>query len=521
MDRKPGEIIGERYKIIRPLGGGGFGKTYLAEDQQLSNRQCVVKQLKPQPHILKVLPWADLKARFDKEANCLANLGDHPQIPALLDKFEDNQEFYLVQQFIDGAELSKEILRGQPWSEENVIALLRDVLVILVFVHKQQVIHRDIKPDNLIRREVDGKLVLIDFGAIKEIGSLAVDTAGQVIAGQTLAINTPGYAPPEQKEGRPNCTSDLYALGVIAIRALTGAVATELQNPETGQLNWRGWRGAQVSRKLAEILDKMVHPDYNQRYQSATEILKDLQNLQPPGSPPVPPPPPSKPPVQRWHIFAILVIAGALLFVAPKLLSFFQAKALYDQGNELFNKGQYEDAIVVFDRALQIKSNYTEAKAKKGIALLSLKQPELALKVCQEAIDKDAPVPEASEAWNCKGLGLYNLKNYSDAITSYDEAIRLDPKYEAPWNNRCEARLLLKKYQQALEDCNQAIALKPDYPFALSNKGYSLLGLQQYQDAINAFREALKIKPGYPRAEAGLREAQKKLDSQKSNSQNP
>lgn len=513
MDRKPGEIIGERYKIIRPLGGGGFGKTYLAKDQQLSNRQCVVKQFKPLPNILRVVPLENLKARFDKEADCLANLGDHPQIPALLDKFEENQEFYLVQQFIDGAELSKEILRGQPWSEEKVIALLRDVLVILVFVHEQQVIHRDIKPDNLIRREVDGKLVLIDFGAIKEIGSLAVDTAGQVIAGQTLAINTPGYAPPEQKEGRPNCTSDLYALGVIAIRALTGAVATELQNPETGQVNWRG-RGAQVSQKLAKILDKMVHPDYNQRYQSARDVLNDLQKLQGSNGSRQR----GRQSVQRWHIFAILVIAGALLFVAVKLLSFFQAKALYAQGDELFNKGQYEDAIVVFERAIAIRSNYTEAKAKKGIALLNLKQPELALKVCQEAIDKDAPVPEA---WNCKGLVLYHQKKYRDALEAYDRAIQLDGKYEQPWNNKCEALLELKEYQQALEDCNQAILIKRDYLFALTNKGKALLSLQRYKDAIDALDEALKINNDYQPAQTLRQKAQQKLDSQKSNSQNP
>ena len=128
MDHNPEDIIRRRYKIIISLGGGGFGKTYLAEDQQLFNRQCVVKQLKPQPNILNALSGAALKARFDREADCLAKLGEHPQIPTLLDKFDENQEFYIVQKFIEGAGLKNEIIMGQPWSEEKVIALLRNVL---------------------------------------------------------------------------------------------------------------------------------------------------------------------------------------------------------------------------------------------------------------------------------------------------------------------------------------------------------------------------------------------------------
>ncbi|NMG09793.1 protein kinase [Brasilonema sp. UFV-L1] len=267
-----GSILKGRYRIIRQLGGGGFSRTYLAEDIDRLNTICVIKQLQicyGEPTIYQIA-----RRLFETEAQVLEQLGRHDQIPQLLAYFEQNQEFYLIQEFIDGEVLSREIILGKQMSESYVIFLLRDVLKILEFVHQQGVIHRDIKPSNLIRRKQDGKLVLIDFGAVKQISNQTLNSQGQTVA--SVSIGTPGYLPPEQVAGRPQFSSDIYALGILCIQALTGVPPYQLSDDcITGEISWCSQ--AQVSPQLARILDKMVYYDYRQRYQSATEVLQDLQ----------------------------------------------------------------------------------------------------------------------------------------------------------------------------------------------------------------------------------------------------
>lgn len=264
-----------RYKIVRNLGKGGFGETYLAEDRDLpGNPHCVVKRLKPQ--LTAPLALQVARRLFDTEAQVLYRLGNHDQIPRLLAHFEENQEFYLVQEFIDGNDLSKELTAGRQWSEEQVIAFLQDLLQILEFVHQQNVIHRDIKPANLIKRASDGKIVLIDFGAVKELSTLVANTEGQTIA--TVAIGTPGYMPSEQNSGNPKFSSDIYAVGTICIQAFTGISALLLpKDADTSEIIWHDL--VQVSPQLADILDKMVCYDFRQRYQSASEVLQALTSL--------------------------------------------------------------------------------------------------------------------------------------------------------------------------------------------------------------------------------------------------
>lgn len=164
-DNMIGQILDGRYHIVQMLGGGAFGQTFLAKDMKRPGYpSCVVKQLRyigNNPQGLQIA-----RRLFKKEAEALEKLGQHDQIPTLLADLEENQEFYLVQQFIPGHSLIMEIVPGQPWTEEQVINLLKEVLQILVFVHGQGVIHRDIKPANLMRRSGDGKIVLIDFGAV-------------------------------------------------------------------------------------------------------------------------------------------------------------------------------------------------------------------------------------------------------------------------------------------------------------------------------------------------------------------
>ncbi len=272
----PDQPLGGHYKIISELGVGGFGQTFLAEDLHLPDHPlCVVKQLKPQQSDPKTLEMA--RRLFDLEARVLYKLGNHDQIPRLLAHFEDNQEFYLAQELIEGEALNQELKEGQPWSETQLIPVLRDVLEVLAFVHEQDVIHRDIKPSNLIRRRQDGKIVLIDFGAVKQVSTQVVDY--QTGETRTISIGTQGYTPKEQLGGNPRFSSDLYAVGMVAIQALTTIHPRHLtEDPQTGEINWRH-HAPQVSPELAAFLDCMVRYDFRARYPTAAQALEALGSI--------------------------------------------------------------------------------------------------------------------------------------------------------------------------------------------------------------------------------------------------
>ena len=269
-----GKTLAGRYTIRKVLGSGGFGETYIAEDtQRPGNPDCVVKQLRPNTSNLKLFKLA--RRLFQKEAETLEKLGKHEQIPQLLAYFEEDQEFYLIQEFIPGDPLSSELSFGRQVPESSVVAILQELLAILEFVHSHHVIHRDIKPNNIIRRRSDHKLVLIDFGAVKEVSQLT-DTEGQT--SMTVGIGTQGYMPNEQCAGNPQFNSDLYAVGMIGIQALTGLSPNQITpDQNTGELAWS--HRSQVSHTLASVINKMVRADFRTRYQSATEALQALQNL--------------------------------------------------------------------------------------------------------------------------------------------------------------------------------------------------------------------------------------------------
>ena len=269
-----GKVIGGRYTIVNLLASGGFSETYIAEDNQRPSRPlCVVKQLKLANNNSTHLQLA--RRLFKLEAATLEKLGWHSQIPRLFAYFEE-EEFYLVQELIVGHPLKRELQPGKPILEPIVIQILQDLLQILEFVHSHDVIHRDIKPSNIIRRHSDGKLVLIDFGAVKEVTTQLLEHEGQT--GFTIGIGTQGYTPNEQYAGRVKFSSDIYAVGMIGIKALTGLDPHELQvDSKTGEFLWT--HKAQVSPYLAEILSKMVRYDFSQRYQSAAEARSALEEF--------------------------------------------------------------------------------------------------------------------------------------------------------------------------------------------------------------------------------------------------
>lgn len=273
-NRKPGHL-GGRYKIMDVLGAGGFGRTYLAEDtQRPGNPQCVIKHLKPARNDIRFLQVA--RRLFVTEAEILELLGKHDQIPQLLAYFEEQQEFYLVEEYIKGHHLGEELPVDKRLPESQAVELLKGVLEILAFIHEHRVIHRDIKPSNIIRRESDQRLCLIDFGAVKQIQPQWEPETENI----TVAIGTKGYAPPEQLVGQPRLSSDLYALGMIGIQALTGIAPHQLrQDQETGGVVWRNL--AAVGPELAEVIDRMVAYHFSDRFQTAADALQALKKLPP------------------------------------------------------------------------------------------------------------------------------------------------------------------------------------------------------------------------------------------------
>jgi serine/threonine-protein kinase len=285
-----GKLLGGRYQIVDILGTGGFGQTYVAQDiHRPGSPKCVVKHLKPASSNSSFLENA--RRLFQSEAQTLEKLGSHDQIPRLLAYFEENEEFYLVQDFIQGHPLSVALQADRRWSEGRVYHLLREVLGILEYVHSQGVIHRDIKPNNLIQRQEDNKLVLVDFGSVKQAWTQVVTAHGQTKTSfalgtpATIGIGTPGYMPTEQGRGRPRPNSDIYALGIIGIQALTGLSPMRFQEDlDTGEILWLH-TVAQVDSALAQLLSKMVRYHFKDRYQTATEVLQDLARINIPEEP--------------------------------------------------------------------------------------------------------------------------------------------------------------------------------------------------------------------------------------------
>jgi serine/threonine protein kinase, bacterial len=266
-------LLRDRYRVIQALGQGGFGATFLAIDESLPGQpNCVIKQLRPTataPHVLQMA-----RELFEREAQTLGRIGNHPQVPRLLDYFEANQEFYLVQEYVSGSTLQQEVKRSGPLTELSVKHFLSEILPVMEYIHSNRVIHRDIKPANMIRRAQDGKLVLIDFGAVKHQNAQS-DQASDQTALTAYAIGTPGFAPPEQMAMRPVPASDIYALGVTCIYLLTGKSPKDLDyDPATGELMWQKY--IHISDHFDGVLKKMLEVSVRHRYQSANEIFRAL-----------------------------------------------------------------------------------------------------------------------------------------------------------------------------------------------------------------------------------------------------
>ncbi len=273
------------YPISQQLGAGGFGTTYLATNTLMPSRPyCVVKQLIPtstDPQLQQLI-----QDRFKQEAIVLENLGreSNGMIPMLYHYFVEGGEFYLVQEYIEGQSLSDRIRSYGVFTETQVRQFLNDILPTLTYIHSKGIIHRDIKPDNIMVRQRDNKPVLIDFGAVKEIMTTVMTPSANT--GRSIVIGTPGFMPMEQVSGRPVFASDLYALSLTAIYLLTGKTPGEIEtDPQSGNINWQVY-APNISPQLAEVLNKSIEYSPRDRYMNAPEMLQALNNLSSQNQPP-------------------------------------------------------------------------------------------------------------------------------------------------------------------------------------------------------------------------------------------
>jgi serine/threonine protein kinase len=291
FSQPPTHLFKNRFEIVRRLGKGGFGTTYLARDvSRAQPLECVIKQLryKVQPaasNPSEHSPFSRTKAaidqertkrRFQRETHMMARLGRHHQLPCLLDHFIEDNQFYLVQEHIPGDTLNREISRTGPQGEQQAKQFLREMIPVIRYIHRQNLLHLDIKPSNIMRRSSDQKLVLIDFGAVRRYPRLEGhdnrDSTGRL---RDRTTGTLGFSPSEQLAGQPTYGSDIYALGVTCLYLLTKISPIDLATAERGQsLRWQ--ESVKLSDHFTHILGRMLHPEASRRYQNTYELERAL-----------------------------------------------------------------------------------------------------------------------------------------------------------------------------------------------------------------------------------------------------
>ncbi|MDB9348529.1 serine/threonine-protein kinase [Nodularia spumigena] len=478
-----GQILDERYQILGVLNVEEVVQTYLVEDSMLPGSQLVIKQLHPGSDNLQDLTI--LGELFADEAKKLKQLGqEQDQIQNLVNYFADNQEFYLVQEYIIGHNLTSEIFRGIPLEESQVISVLSEVLEILAFVHSRGVIHQNIKPANIIRRESDKKLVLVDFGAVQEV--------------VTTIVGNLEYVPVEQLRGQPHYNSDIYALGIVAIAALIGLPVQEIsrlqhqKNLLTGEIIWRN-KNVNVSKELAKIIDKMVCFNYQKRYQSVTQVLNDIQQVKS-----------HKFTQEKQHQPKVwLILAGIATFIGIVTATwFFQSTGnvvnevdfenLYQEGLKKYQAGNYQAAVENFTQAIALDSENYSAYNKRGNAFYQLGDYEQAKADTTKAIELN---PQNANAYYDRGFALYELGKYKEAVADYTKAIELNSGNAYAYYGRGLALVQMQENRDANEDFSTAIRLQPNYIEAYLQRGILRRRLKIYRTANQDFDAIIKINP--------------------------
>ncbi|HBB34236.1 MAG TPA: serine/threonine protein kinase [Cyanobacteria bacterium UBA8803] len=534
-----GRLLGGHYQFIKVLGSGELGQTYLVADVHLPGHpHCTVKEIR--------LPTQNPRTRkfiinlLKKKSEILQRLGQHEQIPQLLTYFEENQDFYLVQEFIPGEPLTAEIVSGDPLSEEWAIEILQEILEILVFIHAHGVIHGNIKPSNIIRRYADGKLVLTDLGVVKDANSHILESRGQLESNLSNAAHQQRSTGLSQEQLQVNI--DLYALGIIVIQALTGLSQHDLANLKRAT-NGRGgaiyWRDrARISPALAAILHKMIHLDNQQCYHRAATVLADLRRITD-GAPItelfLPPVTelkqlsksnPRRSPLAIIGTFVPIVVTGLVVAYALRLPHNLMAQYFLHQGKTEEHRGKDRQAIERYTKVLELQPNNDSAYDQRGRIYSRLGESQKALADFSKAIQlnprkerayyqrgnirwqlgdrqgaKDDYTqalqidPTLTAAYVNRGSVLADLGDEKAAVKDYTQAIELEPNLAAAYLNRCLSRSNLGDQRGAIADCTQAINIRPNHAFAYQNRGLARRRRGDVRGAIEDYNVAIQLAP--------------------------
>jgi len=528
-----GQLLDRRYRIEKKLGSNGLGQTYLAVDTHRPGEpKCIVKQLLLPRNQGKSIEIIELILK--KKVEFLERLGKHNQIPQLLAFFQENKEFYLVEEFITGHSLVDEIGHGIPMPEDQLCKLLQEILEILIFVHGHGIVHRQVTAENLIRRSSDGKLVLINFGLVqdKDINTQLLKTYRESSENDSENIDSQLVLEFGQSQ---STSSDIYGLGLIAIQALTGLQGKDViqisdhQNPQNPILAWHDQVKARP--QVVSMLDKMVHSNPEERYQSAPEVLAALKKLKvppsklQPGSIPVPPPPPpvaqlkgvarvaprpidltqpeklaisSKMSGSKVRSLKMMMAVGLLIFICgwagwlyKKNYTNQRIAELKSIAQERAASGDRQAAIQQFTQAISLKPT-AESYYQRANAQLDLGNYQAAVEDYTAALAKD---PNYVAAYFNRGLAYLKLNQFKAAVDDYTKAIENNSQDADAYYQRGLAYHRLKNYPAAIADYTQVIQLNPEDATAFTNRGLSYSAADNKQSAIADYTQAIRLNP--------------------------
>ncbi|AKG23196.1 serine/threonine-protein kinase [Calothrix sp. 336/3] len=489
-------LLGGRYRINQILATRNFFTTYLVQDTFENDSLCIVKKLAPNISQRQVV-----KRLLQREADILQILQQQDQIPGYLNYFDSGDECCLVEEYIRGKSLDK--LLDRKWSKPEVVIFLRQLLAVLDFIHKQRIIHRDINPSNIIKRDKDEKYVLIDFGAVKQLDSDY--SFSQHLPPQTV-IGTPGYAPPEQMSGRGTFHSDIYGLGMTAIHLLTGIDPRDIKRDERGELvdmNHRSiWTKELKIEKddwLARILTRMVYSRPEQRYPTVEDVIKNLNKTQISA-------PDTLPPrytqlnihvssfIQRFasskYIFlALATVTSVLLAVEFIFHPFLRPWYYFQQGISYLDKRDPEAALSQFDELIKLQRNSVQGWKGRGDALfIQGGRDRSALAAYDTALKNQ---PNNQKILINRGKILYRLGEHREALSTYEKVLTLNPNESEAWSGKGLAHLGLRQFQDASNSFEKLKQLKPDQPRIWQEIGYAVEASQGRDFAKPYFQEAL------------------------------
>ncbi|WP_008318412.1 tetratricopeptide repeat protein [Leptolyngbya sp. PCC 6406] len=541
-------LLGGRYQFIQMLGVGSGSQTLLVADlHHPGHPKCVVKQIQLPTRNPTTLRF--ILSLLKKKIEVLEVLGHHRQVPNTFAFFEDHQHFYLVQEFVPGRSLNHELDPGHPWQEQDVLAFLRGVLEVLVFLQEHGVIHGNLKPSNIIRHQGDRRLVLLDFSLLKELGR---EVSGREIVENGKLPKDWVYVPLEQRRGQPRFCTDHYALGMIALQALTGLPVEDLpdaEHPDLQQaLTARLQDVSGLDPKVAGVLAGMLHPDPDRRYQKAIAVLADLNRratsadapqvtldssevamTAPETDIPITSPPPRH---WRWALggIALLTLVGGLLALGlPQRWSVARSLRAAQTAEQA---GETETAIAHYDAALARMPQNAQALTERGMLNAQRGQSNAALADLTQALEIN---PKQATLFYQRGNVRFGVGDIQGALEDYTQALRLDSTLvkaylnrgsaRADWGdeqgaiqdytqalalstdqevqaaaylNRCLSYSNIDQQGQALKDCTEAINLRPSHSLAYENRGLVRRRLGDFQGSIQDYNIAIQIEPDSP-----------------------